>query len=77
MPKKNVKRFNLEDAHEVCTPLDPQSKLELFESDVTLNNVPYKEAFGSLMFLAMVTRPDISYSVGVLSRYADKPKRAH
>ena len=75
--EKIVKRFNLEDAHEVCTPLDPQSKLELFESDVTLSNVPYKEAIGSLMFLAMVTRPDISHSVGVLSRYTDKPKKAH
>ena len=67
----------MSNAHEVCTLLNPQSKLELFEKDETLNNIPYKEAIGSLMFLAMITRLDISYSVGVLSRYADKPKRAH
>ena len=76
-PNQITEKFNMSNAHEVCTPLDPQSKLELFEKDETLNNIPYKEAIGSLMSLAMITRPDISYSVGVLSRYADKPKRAH
>lgn len=72
-----VRRFNMENAHQVCVPFDSQTKLENFENNMIVNNVPYKEAIGSLMFLAMVSRPDISFAVGVLSRYADKPTNGH
>ncbi|GFR03757.1 retrovirus-related Pol polyprotein from transposon TNT 1-94 [Trichonephila clavata] len=40
-------------------------------------DVPYREAVGSLMFLAIVTRPDIAYAVGVLSQVLDKPQQIH
>ena len=33
----------------------------------------YQSAIGSLMWLAVYTRPDIAYSVGVLSRYCRNP----
>ena len=75
--KTIVKRFNMENANEVCTPFDSQRKLENFKNDNILSNIPYKEAVGSLMFLAIISRPDISFSVGVLSMYADKPAQGH
>lgn len=36
-------------------------------------NVPYREAIGSLLYLAGGTRPDISYTVNVLSRRQTNP----
>ncbi|GBM13295.1 hypothetical protein AVEN_226281-1 [Araneus ventricosus] len=39
--------------------------------------VPYREAISSLMFLAIVSRPGISYAVGVLSQVLDKPQQGH
>ena len=75
---KMVQKFNLSDAHSVSIPMDPHEKLEFFEEAKALNRkVPYKEAIGSLMFLGMVTRPDIAFAVGVLSRHAENPKKAH
>ena len=67
----------MQDSNHVSTPFDSQTKVENFENNKILNDIPYKEAIGCLMFLAMVSRPDISYSVGVLSRYSDKPTQAH
>ena len=45
------------------------------ESAALPSSVPYCEAVGSLMLLAIVTRPDISYVVGVLSQVLDKLKQ--
>lgn len=43
-----------------------QRPAEGHKPDQTL---PYRELIGSLLYLAIGTRPDIAYSIGVLSRY--------
>ena len=40
-------------------------------------SVPYLSAVGSLMYLAIGTRPDIAYAVGALSRFNSNPGRVH
>jgi hypothetical protein len=37
----------------------------------------YMSAVGSLLYLAIATRPDIAYTVGVLGRYNSKPGVSH
>jgi hypothetical protein len=42
-----------------------------------MKSVPYIHAVRSLMYLAIATRPDIAYAVGVLARFNSNPGKAH
>ncbi|CAG7855083.1 Retrovirus-related Pol polyprotein from transposon TNT 1-94 Includes: RecName: Full=Protease; Includes: RecName: Full=Reverse transcriptase; Includes: RecName: Full=Endonuclease [Serendipita indica DSM 11827] len=57
----------------LSTKDSPQTEQEKLE----MQNVPYREALGKLIYIATATRPDISYSVGVLCRFSENPGRAH
>jgi len=39
--------------------------------------VPYREFIGSLMFLSIATRPDISHIVSLLSQFNENPSKEH
>ena len=39
--------------------------------------VPYANVIGSLMYVMMCTRPDISYVIGLVSRYQSNPGHKH
>ncbi|KAA0066715.1 gag/pol protein [Cucumis melo var. makuwa] len=42
-----------------------------------MSNIPYVFAVGSLMYAMLCTRPDICYSVGIVSRYQSNLERDH
>ncbi|CAK1590667.1 unnamed protein product [Parnassius mnemosyne] len=58
------------------TPADANVILTKNE-DENIINFPYRELIGSLLFLCSISRPDISFSVNVLSRYVNNPSQQH
>ncbi|TYK01831.1 gag/pol protein [Cucumis melo var. makuwa] len=42
-----------------------------------ISNILYASAVGSLMYSMLCTRPDIFYSIGIVSRYQSNPGRDH
>lgn len=79
---KILKRFNMENCNSVRTPMESRqvqrrrwtNKSEKSDENSDLKpRVPYREAIGSLLYLAGGTRPDISYAVNVLSRQQLEP----
>jgi transposase InsO family protein len=62
----------------VGMPADPNVILSPVEDELqVLENFPYREIVGSLMFLAIVSRPDIAYAVNSVSRFLNRHNRAH
>ena len=73
----------MEGGNALSTPLPSYVKLSLNDSpksDVEkaeMAKVPYSSIVGSLMYAMICTRPDISYAVGVVSRYMSNPGKKH
>ena len=62
------------------SPLDSNFQELLHQAETSEekeDNFPYREIVGSLSYAASGTRPDISTSVSIVSRFLDKPKRIH
>lgn len=57
-------------------PVDPHPTLEN-SVRVPDKNIPYREAVGSLMHLAIVSRPDIMFAVSLVSRYLNCYDHTH
>lgn len=68
-----LQRFGMEDCKSVTTPLEPG----LSDEGGSLVKVPYRELVGSLMFLSVVSRPDLAFSVAFLSRFLTKYNSVH
>lgn len=69
-------RFDMQDANSNNIPVDPHTSLEK-GTELPDKNIPYREAVGSLMHLAVVSRPDIMYGVSLVSRYLNSYNQTH
>lgn len=82
--KELVERFNMAGAHPAETPAKEGLSEELYESEMKrregleeeVTDFPVREAVGSMLYLAMMVRPDICNSVRELSRYLEHPTKA-
>ena len=68
--RKLLKNFKMEEAHPVGTP---SSNAEIDSPERV--EVPYREAVGALLHLAITTRPDIAHSVGIVARSMSCPTK--
>ena len=81
--KKLFLRFNMQDAKPASTPGNSKEKLSREDCPVTqaekdeAAKYPYRAAVGSLMFAMLLSRPDIAYEVGQVSRFLENPGRKH
>ena len=71
-----MKKFSLESANSVRTPMSPNVKLTIDLLGKSVDPFLYRSMLGSLLYLT-ASRPDISYSVGMCARYQVNPKESH
>lgn len=74
--KQLLNKFNMDNANPNSVPVDPHSKLEKSENQPD-KHLPYREAVGSLMHVAIVSRPDIMFAVSLVSRFLNCYDESH
>jgi len=72
-----LSRFNMSDCKPVASPMDIGLKLVKASPAEADNSVPYRELIGSLMYLAVGTRPDIAHAVSKLSQFNECHGKTH
>jgi hypothetical protein len=76
-------KYNFTDLKPRSIPMDPNALLSHSQCPKTpaettlMKNIPYREAVGSLMHLAVGTRPDIAFAVSTVAQYGANPGMAH
>nr|GEX36645.1 ribonuclease H-like domain, reverse transcriptase, RNA-dependent DNA polymerase [Tanacetum cinerariifolium] len=73
---KILKETSMIDSNDTKIPMDPSTKLVKAEDGNSVDATYYRSLIGSLKYL-LHTRPDLSYSVRLLSRFMQDPKDHH
>nr|GEW17429.1 ribonuclease H-like domain, reverse transcriptase, RNA-dependent DNA polymerase [Tanacetum cinerariifolium] len=73
---KILKEAGMIDCNETLIPMDPGTKLTKVTEGTMVNSTEYRSLIGCLRCL-LHTRPDLSYSVGLLSRFMQEPREQH
>lgn len=69
------KKFNMENCKSMSTPMEVNLRLEKDKNCCT--KYPYQQLIGSLLYLSILTRPDISYAVCYLSQFNNSYNESH
>ncbi len=70
-------RFGMADSKHVSTPMNRTYQELINQGSPPAENVPYRQAIGSLMYLMIGSRPDLAFVIGKLSQHAEKPSEFH
>ena len=69
-------KFGLTECKHGCTPLDQNLKIDADSGTVVCDPTQYRQIIGSLIYLTII-RPDLSYSVGLLSQFMQNLRNLH
>ncbi|XP_074270623.1 uncharacterized protein LOC141594507 [Silene latifolia] len=71
-----IEEAGMSGAKPVNTPMLQHHQLELAKSDLLKDAMKYRRLVGRLVYLT-ITRPDLVYSVHMLSRFVSEPRKEH
>ncbi|GJT28799.1 retrovirus-related pol polyprotein from transposon TNT 1-94 [Tanacetum coccineum] len=74
--KEMLKKFGLENAKPIKTPMSSETKLTRDEEGEPIDDTKYRGMIGSLLYLT-ASRPDIMFSVCLCARFQEAPKTSH
>ena len=70
-----IEKFAMANCNSTSTPADPS--IEIRRNEGPKAEVPFRRLIGNLMYLAIATRPDITFIVYKLCQHLDNPSEVH
>ncbi|KAJ8748469.1 hypothetical protein K2173_003365 [Erythroxylum novogranatense] len=75
--RKILEKLRMGECNPCSIPMKPRTKMSKHgNGELAVDKTLYRSVIGSLRYLVN-TRPDIAYSVGVMSRYMEAPTTSH
>lgn len=74
--RKLLEKADMVSCNVMKYPIEPKEMINKDEKGKMVNATQYKTIVGGLRYLVH-TRPDLAYSVGVISRYMERPTVMH
>ncbi|XP_071694480.1 uncharacterized protein [Rutidosis leptorrhynchoides] len=71
-----LERFNMGESKPMATPMEPNLKMKKDQGKELKDVKLFRQMVGSLIYLT-ITRPKISYSVGIVSQFMQCPTNVH
>ncbi|MCO5558643.1 hypothetical protein L7F22_012229 [Adiantum nelumboides] len=71
-----LSKYGMTDCKPISMPLDQNVKLRANEGQVLEDVTMYRQIVGSLIYLT-ISRPDLSYTVGLESQFMQLPRKTH
>ncbi|WVY99219.1 hypothetical protein V8G54_031370 [Vigna mungo] len=73
---ETLERFNLKDCNNTIVPIIANTKLSLQHEETKVDATLFKQIVGTLRYICS-SRPDISFGVGLVSRFMHDPRQSH
>lgn len=74
--RKLLEKAGMGNCNSCCTPMEVRLQLSRQGTSEEVDSTMYRSLVGSLRYLVH-TRPDITYAVGYVSRFMEKPRQEH
>ena len=71
-----LRKFCMQDCNHVSTPMEKNINLTSNQGNTFEDPTKYRQLVGSLIYLT-TTHPDITFDVGILSRFMHHPREGH
>ena len=71
-----LNNFGMDECNPLITPMEQNLKLTSIEGKEFKDATKYRQLVGSLIYLT-TTRPNLSFAIGILSRFMQKPCEGH
>jgi len=72
-----LRRFGMENCNPIATPAEVGTRQTQTADSTNVEDWPYRELIGALLYLAVATRPDIANTVSRLAQFTTAPEKSH